>query len=386
MKAPVLTLACCALSATFPVGCRDGGATDPNAISAMTYYGCETDPNCSGGGGGGGGGGFASDPNPPAPGYWMGTTVTPSTCISPTGAGINDADYDGLSDYCESLLALKFRPALTVSAYDCDAGMEPYWAAKVFPNQGNVVRLIYLFSYYRDCGAPDSFSLTCTAQQFAGNLGTLVGLLPDFYVGPIPISSEDLCAGHQGDSEFMIEDLKYDAANQHWYVARAFFSAHWRTDGDHSRWTSTAGLEYPEKYAGYPRDWVAEGKHANYPTRDACSNHGGYADTCNSNPNGGAQIRGGQNYNVGSVQHPFINQQACVTGGKLVAYYPDQYGIECYWKPADTFAGWSPYPMATDATPYYSVLVLAFECYSYTTNLFRFPLQITCSDWGARHS
>jgi hypothetical protein len=360
------------------VACRDAGPVSPTPPQAMTYYGCETDPTCSGGGGGGGGG-FATDPNPSAVGYWMGTTVTPSTCISPSGAGISDADYDGLSDYCESLLAAKFRPALTLSAYDCNPGMEPYWAAKVFPNEGNVVRVAYLFSYYEDCGAPDTYSIGCTLLHAVGNLGTLAGLLPTYSVGPLVVSSEDLCAGHQGDSEFVLEDLAFDGASQHWYVRRTFFSAHWRTDGDHSRWTATSGLEYPDKYGGYPRVWVAEGKHANYPTRYACSNQGGAADTCQSNPNGGTQIRQGQLYNVGSAQQPFINAQTCVTGGALVQYYPDLYGIECYWKPADLFGGWSKYPEASDASPYYTILIAGFECYGYTlTSLF----QMTCSDWG----
>src|SRR6266496_1732827 len=282
-----ITVACGAIAW---VGCTDNGPVAPRP-EAMTYYGCETDPNCSGGGGGGGGGGFASDPHPAAAGYWMGTTVTPSTCISLSGAGINDADYDALNDYCENLLAWKFRPAMTFSAYDCNTGMEPYWAAKVFPNQGNIVRIAYLFSYYWDCGAPDKDSFLCTLQRLGGNLGTLVGLLPDYSIGIIPVSSEDLCASHQGDSEFVLEDLAYDATSQHWYVKRTFFSAHWGTDGDHSRWTGTSGLEYPEKFGGYPRVWSAEGKHANYPTRYTCSHDGGLMDTCDNNPDGGTQIR-----------------------------------------------------------------------------------------------
>ena len=360
------------------LACTDTGRDAPFGVQAMTYYGCETNPECSGGGGGGGGGGFATDPNPAAAGYWMGTTVTPSTCISASGAGINDADYDGLSDYCENLLAWKFRPALTFSAYDCNTGMEPYWAAKVFPDQGNVVRVAYLFSYYWDCGSPETFSLLCTGQRLLGNFGTLVGLLPAYSIGPLPVSDEDLCASHQGDSEFLLVDLAYDGPSQHWFVQRAFFSAHWSSDGDHSRWTATAGLEYPEKFGGYPRVWVAEGKHANYPTRYTCSHDGGITDTCDSNPNGGTQIRHAQMYNVGSGQQPLINAQTCVTGGLLVQYYPDQYGIECYWKPGDTFAGWNKYPLSNDASPYYTILMGAYECYGYTRILFL----RSCIDWG----
>jgi hypothetical protein len=63
-----------------------------------------------------------------------------------------------------------------------------------------------------------------------------------------------------------------------------------------------------------------------------------------------------------------------VTGGRLVSYYPWLYGTECFWIPGNTFAGWSPYPLTTDATPYYTILIVKFECYGMVLG--------QCVDWG----
>lgn len=347
----------------------------------MTYYGCETDPNCNGGGGGGGG--FATDPNPSAPGYWMGTTVTPATCISPTGAGINDTDDDGTNDYCEELLAFKFRPALVFSALDCNLGMEPYWAAKAFPNQGNLIRVAYLFSYYQDCGLQDPSllaSIGCTGAV------TVVRLATFNSTDAVAATEDELCNGHAGDSEFLTVDLRYDATSQHWYVAQALFSAHYPS-GNSAR-PSTAGIDYPEHFGGYPRVWVAEGKHANYVSRSACNSGGTLgSDTCESNPNVDTRIRYSAFYNVGSATRNAINTGTCVTGGLLVQYYPENYGSECYWVNGRNFTGWYQYPWGTRPTPYYSILMQTFECYSYQLSLSGPNLfAAVCSDWGVRPS
>jgi hypothetical protein len=336
------------------------------------------DPECSGGGGGGGG---ATDPNSLAPGYWMGTTVTPATCISPTGDGISDGDDDALSDYCENLLASRFRPALRFSVYDCDVGMEPYWAAKAFPNQGNVVRIAYLFSYYWDCGVPPSSEFECS---LASNLGMVLIQIVSLNLAPLPITPAQ-CGGHQGDSEFITLDLRFDASSQHWYVSQAFFAAHWLTSGNSSERVAGGNLEYPEKVQGYPLVWVAHGKHGSYRSRSACNN-GGFLDMddCNESYPNNADVRifhSGMR-NVGSAARNFINPGTCVAGGRLVQYYPEMYGLECYWQQGNTFSGWSAYPQAGDASPYHSVLMIQFECYSYVLD----DLQLTCTDWGVRPS
>jgi len=361
----------------------------PDIPRFRTLYGCEIDPACSGGGGGGGGGGGASDPNAGAPGYWMGSTVTPTACISVTGAGISDGDDDALADYCETYLSERFRPALKFSVYDCDIGMEPYWAAKAFPNQGNVVRIAYLFSYYRDCGVPPSSSFECRLAATVGSVIVAIGEIAT--IGQLNIQiSPARCEGHQGDSEFIIVDLRFDDVNQHWYVSQAFYAAHWMSEGESSELIPGSLLEYPDKYLGYPLVWVAHGKHGSYRSRTACNN-GGYwdMDDCNeSYPDANTRLAHfGAAHNVGSLAHNFINTGTCVTGGLLVQYYPDQYGVECYWQPTNTFAGWSPYPQATDPSPYASGLVMQFECYGYTlTRNGDGTYRAECSDWGVRPS
>ena len=374
-------------------------ATQSCRVEQLTTVGCETNPDCNTGGGGGGGGGgsgggtLPTDPNPAAPGYWMGSTVTPATCISAYGIGIADADQDDMDDHCEALLALQFRPAMRFSTYDCDTGMEPYFAAKAFPNEGNVVRIAYLFSYYEDCGLPDPpphdaedglitgqdvCGLTVNAGQFFGLNGVLFS-----------VSDDGLCNGHAGDSEFLIEDLRYDPTSSHWYLARGYFSAHWPGNllGSWSSDVTTSQIEYPDKYAGYPRVWVGVGKHSNYPTRHAC-NVGAIlqADSCSSNPDVDTRIRSAAVYNVGSQWANMINQGSCVTGGRLVQTYPWLYGTECFWVPGRNFLGWNKNGWGDPPTPYYTILMTEFECYSYG------PVTVggitlaagPCTDWGPR--
>jgi hypothetical protein len=321
------------------------------------------------------------EPSPSSPGYY--TAFSDATCVSATGTGISDADHDGMSDYCEDFLAQRFRPELVVSPYDCDLGMEPYWAAKAFPNRG-MVRIAYLFSYYRDCG-PQQFKTSCLIGRIGSNILSLVGTLPPYTI-PIlnlPVSGEDPCEGHQGDSEFVTVDLRYDATTQHWMVSQAFFSAHWGTKEDHSRRVGYGLLEYPDRPQGYFRVNDAEGKHANYPTRAVCENDGGRADTCQSNyPL--IRIRHAGQYNIGSARYNFISPKTCVRGGALVAAYPENYGTECYWDPQNTFQGWFKLPQPNDASPYYASLMLQFECFSYSRVVDSSGnTQVSCSYWGA---
>jgi hypothetical protein len=360
------------------VACRYD-VVGPQHPDFTTYYGCETDPNCSGGGGGG----FGTDPNPSAPGYWMGTTVTPATCVSLTGAGINDVDDDATNDYCEELLAWKFRPGLVFSDYDCNVGMEPYWAAKAFPNQGNLIRIAYLFSYYQDCGLQDPSllqSVGCTVAVTGVRLFTFNS------TDAVAATENKICDGHAGDSEFLTVDLRYDAASQHWYVAEAFFSAHFPSSN--SQRVGTAGIDYGDKYGGYPRVWVSEGKHANYVSRGACNSGGTLgSDTCESNPNVDTRIRYSSLYNVGSAVSNAMNTGTCVTGGLLVQYYPENYGTECYWVRGRSFTGWYQYPWGERPTDYYSILMMTFECYAYQLTPSSGGLfTATCTDWGVRPS
>lgn len=368
--------------------CRDAnGPTEARGgPQFMTLYGCEITPECSGEGG---------DPNPTAAGYWMGTTVTPDLCFSPDGSEISDVDLDGMSDYCESLLADRFRPSLVSSPYDLDSGKEPYWAAKYFPSNG-VVRIAYLLAYYQDPGSPSSTwgGTGCTFAPVAGITMSWAGFLTfpawwsfvidlmggaSFYAG----SRDDWCGTHRGDSEFITVDVVYDAETRHWYTQSAFMSAHWTTEIDKSDRYWAHQIEYREQYGGFPRVWVSEGKHANYPTRHHCSAHGGPGDTCDANSLATeARIRSSDYYNLGSFQHQLLN---CVSGGALVHIYPEAYSQECFWAPNTRFEGWQPYRLNTvdgTSTAYSWVLFRKFECYSFADES-NFN---TCSDWGVDRS
>jgi hypothetical protein len=354
-----------------------GESTSPGGITAMQAQPCEQNPEMCGGGGGGGGGGYTGDPAPSAPGIFIGQSFTAASCISPSGAGINDADYDGLDDYCEHIIALQFRPAMSFSSLDCNTGGERYWAAKVFPAQGNLVRIAYLPSYYQDCGTP-----TETGCDMIGE-----------------------CGSHVGDSEFIILDLRFNTTTLHWYLVRAFLSAHSHFPVSAAYIDQSMNLPgnfaasaftYPARQQGFPRVWVAQGKHANYPSRTACNDGGwGGYDTCDSNPDSWVQLDHSRWHNVGSIQANMINTGTCVTGGKLVATYPENYGIECYWVANDDFQGWYTSTAMEPATPYYNWLFSSFECYSYPLKTVYFNntvsymadfgwVQANCTDWGLR--
>jgi hypothetical protein len=363
------------------MACRDASGPD-RTVGPPLLQECQPENGSCGGGGGGDGG--ITDPNPSAPGYFGGTLYAPAACFSATGAGINDADYDGMSDFCEQRLAALFAPAFATApaSYDCDRGMEPYWSAKYFPARGNVVRIAYLFSYYRDCGS--SGTILSALGSFIGTVFTFNGLFPDYSLGPIPISSADQTESHSGDSEFLIVDLRWDAASMHWYLSRAFLSAHFGTAADGSRSVSTSGISYPTKYGGYPLVWVAANKHANYPSRSTCNAGRGPLGTIHDNCDSNSPIYGSRMYfsgyrNVGSAQQSLIGAQGCVTSQNQPLFKP---GTECFWKPGDYFDGWLQYPYGTRATPYYSLLIAKFECYSYSLVA---PGRLACLDWGVNN-
>ena len=360
----------------------------PARPQAMTLAGCEMYPElCNGNSG---------DPSPEAPGYWMGTTVTPDLCFSPSGAGISDIDLDGMSDNCEWLLSDTFRPSLVSSQYDMDTGKEPYWAAKYFPSNG-VVRIAYLFSYYQDSGAPSSTwgGMACTIAPDEGMAMwvSAFATAPSWWTvisgllgagGFALASTDEACASHRGDSEFVMADVVYDDETQHWYTQRVFMSAHWKaTLFDNSDWYTTSQLEFPEAYGGYPRVWASEGKHANYPSRHHCSVHGAPGDTCGGNSlSTEARLRSSDWNNLGSIQHHLLN---CVSGGALVNIYPEIYSQECYWEPNTRFEGWQPYRLNTEngtSTAYLWVLLKKFECYAYSNE----DSYDGCSDWGVDRS
>lgn len=68
------------------------------------------------------------DPDPSAPGIFIGADWTMSLCRDS-----NDSDLDGLHDNCEYLLAAAFSPLLATSPNDQDLTRETYWAATYRP-------------------------------------------------------------------------------------------------------------------------------------------------------------------------------------------------------------------------------------------------------------
>lgn len=62
-----------------------------------------------------------TDPNPSAPGVFLGSGVTPMQCF---GDMQTDADADGMGDFCEKSLAAAFAPELKYYSAD-NVGREP---------------------------------------------------------------------------------------------------------------------------------------------------------------------------------------------------------------------------------------------------------------------
>lgn len=334
-------------------GCGDGsrnqglleGPGDPSFQKNCIYWpeGCPEDP-----------------PPPPGPGYHMGAATTPSFCFSPTGININDADYDGMDDGCEQRLADQFRPSMAVApaSFDCGPTIEPYWAAKYFPTSGNLVRIAYLLAYRRDCGTT---GIGTVLLSKAFQVISLNGFIVD-------LSTDDPGAGHSGDSEWVMVNVRYNTATTRWVLVSVKFSAHDGTIVSGTREWPVGNIEIPagSVSGGFPRVWVSLNKHANYVSRVSCQTGrgpGGIAvDNCQPVIPDSYRLPFYYLRNVGSVQANMINPGTCVTSVEPI-FYP---GTECFWRAREPFDGWLQYPYGHPASPYYSSLVMHFECLSFT--------------------
>jgi len=315
------------------VGCQDVSPVGPNppanakAITPDCYEGC-SDP----------------DPDPEAPGYFIAGAMYQYDGCTETDY---DADQDGLDDYCEIALANLFRPALSVYEYD-QVGREPRFAAEKLPWGG--VRIIYLLGYYYDVGNMSGSRNFCeTAIASPLNWLTLGWLGEEL----------ETCRGHIGDSEWILLDLGFDSTSKHWVLEKATLSAHESTP---TYYPGSAGyptaLSYPEKAGGYPLIWVADGKHANYPTQSACNAGGTIAsDNCRSNrtverltfPPGGSG-------NIGSWAVKFVD---CVgttnTSHPALAVTGGATREECYFT-GSSFRGWYGTGYSGSSDPYSTML------------------------------
>lgn len=334
-------LAGCAKEMTSPTD-GDGAGMGPNLAT------CEYTDSCGGGGGGGGTGNPPppSDPAPVQPGLWI-NGVNPTRCFSPTGAGINDVDHDKMDDWCEGSLTQAFRPEMVYNLYDCDTRRDPYYAVKYFPTHAETVRITYMLAYFVDCGTQQGFGCP--------------------QAGP--------CTGHEGDSEFIEIDLRFEPISQHWYVVRYHLSAHFLTSGESTtdraacyngyptfQQCSQIAPQWPSKLGAYFRVFVAQGKHGNYTSRDECNAGGRFGyDTCDANANTGFRLAVNGNHNVGSRAYNLPNQGSCV---QTSAIGGDRPGTECFWATTGYFLGWSGINNSmVDVMPYGKLLTKDHDCF-----------------------
>jgi len=241
-----------------------------------------------------------------------------------------DPDGDTVDNGCENALAMAFAPKL-IAARDCnyDVGLkrqggEYYFAAqRVVASDGvPLMRLAYLPAYYVDCGTPRDQLSACL--DFLG-LG--------------------FCNGHTGDSEFIIVDARFTESSQHWVTERVFLSAHCgEITGGACGWHPTSAFQWVDgRRRGAPVVWVAEGKHANYPSESACNSGALSMDECHyNNASHRIPVVYGQQ-NIGSRSLPLRDCVAPFWGSTMTA----SGAVECLWsrgtKP--TFDGWQGYTL-----------------------------------------
>ncbi|HEX2092608.1 MAG TPA: hypothetical protein VHG28_09415 [Longimicrobiaceae bacterium] len=198
-------------------------------------------------------------------GYQLSSQYTWANC---TNVSLGNADRDGLWDGCEYELAHRFRPAEISHPFDEAPLHEPFFSARVGYEAG-VIGIFYGFAYHRDPGEPHTGT-----HQYA----------------------------HPGDAEFVIVFVK-EYAPGYWKTESAILSAHWLEIADGTASYSSGQLEYADNYRGRPRIWIAKNKHANYPTRSACSSGGWWADTCDGNEHRG-DVTFSPDRNIGNYYAP----------------------------------------------------------------------------------
>lgn len=333
-----MRLACrLVLAATLLSACKES-LRAPERPLLMTYEGCLLTPGC----GGGADGSVVStgiepaleyppDPSPNADGVWIGFGAT-DCYVNHGAANAIDVDGDWLRDDCEYRLAREFAPLLQMSVSDGCSNGEPYWAATYFDDPygigwGQFVRIAYMLGYYRDCGDLD---------------------------------------GHQGDSEFIMIQVGYNGATQHWEMMKGYLSAHSGSFFAASvTFKSYAAFEFTGPNRAYPRVWVSRNKHANYPSHSSCENGGvgmplvGGTDVCPDNFPAG-RLRVWESHNVGGRNFAWVG---CTISQNSDLAWNDR--DECFWSRI-RFTGWQVAPRSSGADPYFDYLMSgAYECWLY---------------------
>jgi hypothetical protein len=250
-------------------------------------------------------------------------------------AATADQDHDGLSDACELAFAQDFAPLLVVRSGGCnwDDSASParpgggyLFAAQ--PVDSNTIRIAFLPAYYRDCG-------------WHGSKCWLPGVD---------------CAPHVGDSEFIVVEVRRHATQ--WVTNAVFLSAHcFGKHGQACRWYGGDELARFDWIGGAgtaPVIWVAEGRQANYPSKQACDAGIHHIDTCDHNS---VRIRYpvvSNAQNIGSLSFP-AHDAGCIKARAVWPSVHETIGTaECFWAANALFAGWQA--DRAGVTPYYKYL------------------------------
>lgn len=257
------------------------------------------------------------------PGLYTGWT--PSSCTS----GGDDVDQDGVNSACELALAQAFAPGLRI-AYEDDVwessrgllGGEYYWAVnQVYVSGEWRLRIAYLPAYYEDGG-------------------TVSGGF----------------AAHDGDSEYIIEEVAYVSWTGNWELRRVFLSAHCgASNGVDCQWWAADRWDRYGSYwngvrRGAPNVWVAEDKHANYYSRWKCGTGSFGVDVC-ARHDAIVRFPVHDGFNVGSGAVDLVG----VVPGRRGSQFTRPGDAERIWKTSGKFYGWQ---LTRDggATPYGEVL------------------------------
>lgn len=232
----------------------------------------------------------SGDPQPSAPGVYLGPNFSWSSCTSTSGP-----DGDGLEDFCEFQLALASRPLLATHPNDGALARQPHWAARRF---GSQVVIFYALAYHWDGGSDSEW---CKGDVEGG------------------------CLPHPGDAEWIELRLTYNTTTLHWELLNMRLSQH----GNSAVYSNP---EFPSKDRHYPRVWVARGKHANYKTRADCDSGAVFgADTCFGNVDD-VRVEVYSARNLGSSSNQYVN--------RVLGFAPLYQGVEEFWNTNFHFCGW----------------------------------------------
>ena len=225
-----------------------------------------------------------------------------------------DRDMDGLDDVCEDALADAFAPVLMQDPDDCAwtrvarnsaagefEGIAGGYAHAVQRVSTARVRLAYLPAYTVDCG-------------WEGAKCILPGVD---------------CDAHAGDSEAIVVEV--EAAGDEWRPVGVFLSAHCFDGAAKScRWYRDDELAQFEWDGARPVVWVSSGRHANYPSEQACDRGHYRLDTCDADARANrfpVDAAG----NIGSAARPECRSAAISAR--------DDASVECFWSGVP-FRGW----------------------------------------------